>query len=167
MKSFRLFLHIFCWLKLQKVHNRYALVCFGYVSSQWMEVKQKNAKKWSWYWINSNVLTMANTLQVLRHLGRISESRIGHHRVIVLLRPQWVVVLEFFVQNVSLYCTQNVGLYCTQTQLVYKDFIQLVCTLLGYNASPFFILLNYTVLMFCVLYFTASIFVTIFFLTSR
>ncbi|XP_051121382.1 spindle and kinetochore-associated protein 1 homolog [Andrographis paniculata] len=26
-------------------------------------------------------------LTVLRHLGRISESRIGHHRVIILLRP--------------------------------------------------------------------------------
>ena len=28
------------------------------------------------------------TLQVLRHLGRISETRIGHHRVIILLKPQ-------------------------------------------------------------------------------
>ncbi|XP_022870316.1 spindle and kinetochore-associated protein 1 homolog [Olea europaea var. sylvestris] len=28
------------------------------------------------------------TLTVLRHLGRISESRIGHHRVIILLKPQ-------------------------------------------------------------------------------
>ncbi|CAI9279406.1 unnamed protein product [Lactuca saligna] len=27
-------------------------------------------------------------LTVLRHLGRISESRIGHHRVFILLRPQ-------------------------------------------------------------------------------
>ncbi|KAL3516960.1 hypothetical protein ACH5RR_023862 [Cinchona calisaya] len=27
-------------------------------------------------------------LTVLRHLGRISEDRIGHHRVIILLRPQ-------------------------------------------------------------------------------
>ncbi|KAM7277161.1 hypothetical protein ACFE04_019027 [Oxalis oulophora] len=27
-------------------------------------------------------------LTVLRHLGRISEMRIGHHRVIILLRPQ-------------------------------------------------------------------------------
>ncbi|CAA2954215.1 spindle and kinetochore-associated 1 homolog [Olea europaea subsp. europaea] len=28
------------------------------------------------------------TLTVLRHLGRISETRIGHHRVIILLKPQ-------------------------------------------------------------------------------
>ncbi|XP_028106762.1 spindle and kinetochore-associated protein 1 homolog [Camellia sinensis] len=27
-------------------------------------------------------------LTVLRHLGRISETRIGHHRVIILLKPQ-------------------------------------------------------------------------------
>ncbi|XP_050387331.1 spindle and kinetochore-associated protein 1 homolog [Argentina anserina] len=27
-------------------------------------------------------------LTVLRHLGRVSESRIGHHRVIILLKPQ-------------------------------------------------------------------------------
>ncbi|XP_073040819.1 LOW QUALITY PROTEIN: SKA complex subunit 1 homolog [Primulina eburnea] len=27
-------------------------------------------------------------LTVLRHLGRISETRVGHHRVIILLRPQ-------------------------------------------------------------------------------
>ncbi|CAK9152135.1 unnamed protein product [Ilex paraguariensis] len=27
-------------------------------------------------------------LTVLRHLGRITESRVGHHRVIILLRPQ-------------------------------------------------------------------------------
>lgn len=30
--------------------------------------------------------------QVLRHLGRISECRIGHHRVITLLRPQWITL---------------------------------------------------------------------------
>ncbi|GMI99076.1 hypothetical protein like AT3G60660 [Hibiscus trionum] len=32
--------------------------------------------------------TGKSILTVLRHLGRISETRIGHHRVIILLKPQ-------------------------------------------------------------------------------
>ncbi|KAK6920296.1 Spindle and kinetochore-associated protein 1 [Dillenia turbinata] len=42
--------------------------------------------------IKGPALKLDNTgkaiLTVLRHLGRISESRIGHHRVFILLRPQ-------------------------------------------------------------------------------
>ncbi|KAK6918572.1 Spindle and kinetochore-associated protein 1 [Dillenia turbinata] len=42
--------------------------------------------------IKGPALKLDNTgkaiLTVLRHLGRISETRIGHHRVIILLRPQ-------------------------------------------------------------------------------
>ncbi|KAG6630642.1 spindle and kinetochore-associated protein 1 homolog [Carya illinoinensis] len=42
--------------------------------------------------IKGPALKLDNTgkaiLTVLRHLGRISETRIGHHRVIILLKPQ-------------------------------------------------------------------------------
>ncbi|CDP18604.1 unnamed protein product [Coffea canephora] len=31
---------------------------------------------------------------ILRHLGRITEDRIGHHRVIILLRPQWISTID-------------------------------------------------------------------------
>ncbi|XP_062088973.1 spindle and kinetochore-associated protein 1 homolog [Humulus lupulus] len=41
--------------------------------------------------IKGPALKLDNTgkafLNVLRHLGRISETRIGHHRVIILLKP--------------------------------------------------------------------------------
>ncbi|CDP18603.1 unnamed protein product [Coffea canephora] len=38
------------------------------------------------------ILTLS--IYVLRHLGRITEDRIGHHRVIILLRPQWISTID-------------------------------------------------------------------------
>lgn len=44
-------------------------------------------------WLPESVPKWANSrncdLQVLRHLGRILEARIGHHRVFTLSKPHW------------------------------------------------------------------------------
>ncbi|KAI3719210.1 hypothetical protein L6452_20105 [Arctium lappa] len=60
------------------------------------EIGMAEAVKGKHFFLETDVkgptLKLDNTgkaiLTVLRHLGRLSESRIGHHRVFVLLRPQ-------------------------------------------------------------------------------
>ncbi|KAK4414659.1 Spindle and kinetochore-associated protein 1 [Sesamum alatum] len=59
------------------------------------EIAMTDAVKGKHFFLETDIkgpsLKLDNTgralLTVLRHLGRISETRIGHHRVIILLRP--------------------------------------------------------------------------------
>lgn len=60
------------------------------------DIAMTDAVKGKHFFLESDIkgpaLKLDNTgkaiLTVLRHLGRISETRIGHHRVIILLKPQ-------------------------------------------------------------------------------
>ncbi|XP_057510153.1 spindle and kinetochore-associated protein 1 homolog [Actinidia eriantha] len=60
------------------------------------DIGGNEAVKGKYFFLETDVkgpsLKLDNTgkgiLTVLRHLGRISETRIGHHRVIILLKPQ-------------------------------------------------------------------------------
>ncbi|XP_073064931.1 SKA complex subunit 1 homolog [Primulina eburnea] len=60
------------------------------------DIAMMDAVKGKHFFLESDVkgpaMKLDNTgkaiLTVLRHLGRISETRVGHHRVIILLRPQ-------------------------------------------------------------------------------
>ncbi|KAK4411255.1 Spindle and kinetochore-associated protein 1 [Sesamum angolense] len=71
-----------------------ALVVYS-LSEELREIAMTDGVKGKHFFLETDIkgpsLKLDNTgralLTVLRHLGRISETRIGHHRVIILLRP--------------------------------------------------------------------------------
>jgi hypothetical protein len=78
-----LLIYFFCrqnWITISILYTVMLMFDLNYINrclSSFMPVCAKNL-----------IPLYHGVLQVLRHLGRLSETRIGHHRVIILLKPQ-------------------------------------------------------------------------------